>query len=139
MSLDEHKPKNYRRAWKGGVNLMKETATPRTDALTEPEMDMDGNRLLVRYDQLARLSRQLEIDLAATAVRLEKAHECARAGADILLALVVLKAYKDAYGKTEYYEATQPAGWEIARAFLTKTMPDEYEVSLRALDLRDGS
>ena len=106
--------------------------TPRTDALTDPEMDMDGNRLLVRYDQLARHSRQLELEC-------NQAHECARVGADILLALVVLKAYKDAYGKTEYYEATQPAGWEIARAFLKKTMPEEYEVSLRSLDLRDGS
>ena len=26
MSLDKHKPKNYRRAWNGGCNLMRERA-----------------------------------------------------------------------------------------------------------------
>ena len=34
--------------------------TPETDAIVEPEIDMDGARLLVRFDQLARHAKTIE-------------------------------------------------------------------------------
>lgn len=46
--------------------------TPRTDVHTEPAMDMTGERLLVRFDQLARESRALETELA------HEREECAK-------------------------------------------------------------
>lgn len=56
------------------------------------------------------------------------------AAADIVLALVTLKSYKDAKGKDALYEIEQPKAWALAKQFLEAAMPEEYAAIDAALN-----
>lgn len=110
-------------------------ATALQSKLSESSLAADDANLsaVAAKEETELLRKRLS---AAEAAR-DAQQECARALADVLLSLVVLKAYKDSFGKTKYYESAQPAGWQIARDILTKVMPEEYRSAINTI--KDGT
>lgn len=94
------------------------------------------NEYWTSSDMDRTIAEETAIRELARRIREEAIEERNGAAADILLALVTLKSYKDTIGKDEHYETEQPKAWKLAREFLQAAMPEEYgqiDEAIRAL------